>query len=134
MARKKPATGNEPLSQARAVQRAAAKQGFDWPACDPRAWAKLAEEIRELKAVARNPRRAGEELGDLLFMVVNLSRHLKVDARRALASATKKFSRRFAYVMRHARALPPMGNPRRLVEMEKLWQKAKRSETSARPR
>lgn len=116
----------DPLAQARRVQRAAARQGFDWPAGDPRVWAKLAEEIRELRVVARNPRRAEEELGDLLFMVVNLSRHLKVDARWALAGAIRKFSRRFAYVMKHAAALPPLGSRRRLVEMEKLWQEAKR--------
>lgn len=122
MKRRKP----EPLVHARRVQQAAARRGFDWPENDPRSWAKLAEEIRELRAVAKNPRKAEEELGDLLFMAVNLSRHLKVDARRALAGAIRKFSRRYAYVMRHARALPPLGSARRLVEMEKLWQEAKR--------
>jgi uncharacterized protein YabN with tetrapyrrole methylase and pyrophosphatase domain len=114
------------LAEARRVQRAAAKLGFDWPTGDPRAWRKLAEEIRELKAVAKNRRRAEEELGDLLFMVVNLSRHLRVDARRALAGATRKFEKRFRHVMKGGRSLPPPGNPRRLVEMEKRWQEAKR--------
>lgn len=118
----------EPLTRARRVQAAAAKKGFDWPQGDPRAWAKLAEEIRELKAVAKNRRLAEEELGDLLFMVVNLSRHLRVDPSRALRHATRKFSRRFAFVMRAARTLPSQGSPRRLVEMEERWQEAKRRE------
>ena len=125
MARKKRrAARPEPLGHARAVQRAAARLGFDWPAGDPRAWRKLAEEIRELKAVAGNRRLAEEELGDLLFMVVNLSRHLHVDPDRALRHATRKFSRRFAYVMKGT--FPPLGDRRRLGAMEKRWLEAKK--------
>ena len=117
--------GQDPLREARRLQQAAARRGFDWPKGDPALWGKLLEEIRELRAVAGNRRRSEEELGDLLFMVVNLSRHLKVDARRALARAMKKFSRRFGYVMKHAAQLPPLGDKRRLAAMEKLWQEAK---------
>jgi uncharacterized protein YabN with tetrapyrrole methylase and pyrophosphatase domain len=118
----------DPLAQAAGVQRRAAGQGFDWPARDPRLWRKLAEEIAELKAVARQPARARGELGDLLFMVVNLARHLKVDAGGALAQAIRKFERRYAHVMKHARGLPRKGDPRRLARMEVLWQEAKRKE------
>lgn len=116
------------LARAARVQRAAARTGFDWPRGDPRLWRKLLEEIRELKAVARHPARAREELGDLLFMVVNLARHLRVDPGRALAGAVRKFERRYAHVMKHARSLPRKRDPRRLAAMEKLWQQAKRRE------
>ena len=115
----------EPLRRAARVQRAAARRGFDWPPRDPRLWRKLAEEIAELKRVRGNRARATDELGDLLFMVVNLSRHLGVDASAALRGATRKFERRFAYVVRHARALP-RSNARRLARMETLWQESKR--------
>jgi uncharacterized protein YabN with tetrapyrrole methylase and pyrophosphatase domain len=118
----------EPLRRAMRVQRRAARQGFDWPAGDPRLWHKLAEEIGELKRVRRDPERAADELGDLLFMVVNLARHLRVDPAAALAQAIAKFERRYAHVQRHARSLPPRGHPRRLARMEALWQKAKREE------
>ena len=110
------------------MQRRAARTGFDWPPGDPALWHKLHEEIRELKAVARRPAQAREELGDLLFMVVNLARHLKVDPALALEQAVRKFERRYAQVMRHARGLPPKGNPNRLMRMEALWQDAKRRE------
>lgn len=118
----------EPLREAAKIQRKAARQGFDWPQNDPRLWHKLAEEIRELRAVRGNRQRARDELGDLLFMVVNLSRHLKVDAPRALAGAIAKFQRRYAYVLRHAHELPPRNDPRRLESMEVLWCAAKRRE------
>lgn len=118
----------EPLRRARRVQRAAARQGFDWPARDPRLWAKLAEEIAELRRVRGNPRLATDELGDLLFMVVNLARHLRVDPAAALAQAIRKFERRYGHVMAHARSLPPRGHPRRLARMEQLWQDAKAKE------
>jgi len=118
----------DPLRRAARVQRSAARTGFDWPAGDPALWRKLHEEIRELKAVAEERSKAREELGDLLFMAVNLARHLKVDAGAALGAAIRKFERRYAHVIRHARGLPPKGHPRRLARMEALWQEAKRRE------
>lgn len=117
----------EPLREAARVQRAAARQGFDWPAGHAGVWRKLVEEIAELRS-ARGGRRRAEEFGDLLFMMVNLSRHLGVDARAALAAATRKFRRRYGYILRHAASLPPLGHRRRLARMETLWQEAKRRE------
>ena len=122
----------EPLARAARVQRAAARQGFDWPRGDPRLWDKLAEEIAELKRARRHRGRSAEELGDLLFMVVNLARHLRVDPRAALARAVDKFERRYAHVMRHAARLPRLGDARRLDRMEALWQEAKRRERKGR--
>jgi len=118
----------EPLRRAAAMQRRAARTGFDWPRGDPALWRKLHEEIRELKAAARHRAKAREELGDLLFMVVNLGRHLKVDAGAALAAAVRKFERRYAHVMKHACSLPRKGDRSRLAAMERLWQEAKRRE------
>lgn len=124
MAKKPP----EPLRRAASVQRRAARTGFDWPPGDPALWRKLHEEIRELKAVARHRAKAQEELGDLLFAVVNVARHLRIDPGRALAAAIRKFERRYGHVIRQARALPRKGDPRRLMAMERLWREAKRRE------
>jgi uncharacterized protein YabN with tetrapyrrole methylase and pyrophosphatase domain len=114
------------LKQAEALQRAAAAQGFDWNAL-AELWPKLSEEIAELQeAVGQTPARRLDELGDLLFMVVNLARHLGVDPQAALQGANAKFQRRYAHVIAHADTLPPLGSPERLERMEALWVEAKR--------
>ena len=84
------------LLYAHKVQRKAASVGFDWDGVDG-AWPKLAEEIGELEAaVARGaPAAVEDELGDVLFAVVNVARHLGVDPEAALRSATAKFRDRF---------------------------------------
>ena len=105
-------------------QQTAAEQGFDWPDQAP-LWDKLAEEIAELRADAHDPKRAEEELGDVLFMVLNISRHLQLDPARALEGAAARFAERFEHVMAEPSALPPMGHPDRLVVMEARWQEAK---------
>ncbi|HET8882181.1 MAG TPA: MazG nucleotide pyrophosphohydrolase domain-containing protein [Solimonas sp.] len=118
----------EPLAEALRLQREAAALGFDWRRQDE-LWDKLAEEIGELReAVGEGPARIEDELGDLLFMAVNLARHLGVDARAALAGANAKFARRFAHVCDDLVGLPPIGDPRRLDAMEARWQDAKRAE------
>ncbi len=117
----------EPLAEALRLQLEAAAEGFDWT--DPAGlWDKLAEEIGELQ---RAPDAAGraEELGDLLFMAVNLARHLGVDPAAALDSANAKFRRRYGYILQHLQELPPRGNPSRLDRMEALWQRAKALES-----
>ena len=81
------------LMRADKVQKRAARTGFDWPdAAGPRA--KILEELAELDA-ARDPDHQREEFGDLLFAVVNLSRHMKIDPEVALREATDKFEYRF---------------------------------------
>ncbi|GAC1626132.1 MAG: hypothetical protein NVS9B10_13770 [Nevskia sp.] len=108
------------------LQRDAAAEGFDWS--DPAGlWDKLHEEIGELREAATSAHRQ-EELGDLLFMVVNLARHFGLDAPAALAAANAKFERRYGQVRAQLAALPPLGDPARLIRMERLWQDAKKLE------
>ena len=120
----------DPLVDALAMQRSAARDGFDWRRVRD-LWPKLTEEIDELRA-ARNSAERTEELGDLLFMLVNLARHLDVDPVRALRGANRKFTRRYAFIHRHFHQLPPRGDRRRLDAMEALWQEAKRKERRKR--
>jgi nucleoside triphosphate diphosphatase len=84
------------LKRAQKLGKRAASAGFDWP--DTRGVrAKIAEEIAELSAAecAGKPQEVADELGDLLFAVVNLARHLNVDSEQALSDASRKFERRF---------------------------------------
>ncbi len=119
---------SEPLADAMKIQRAAAELGFDWREL-LELWAKLAEEIGELEqAIGEGPERVRDELGDLLFMVVNLARHLGADPAQALSQANSKFSSRFNYILKNIELLPAIGHPERLNAMEALWQQAKRLE------
>jgi ATP diphosphatase len=108
----------------------AAKVGFDWPSVDG-LFAKLQEEIAELKAeIAKTgaeemQARVEEELGDLLFTAVNLSRHLKVDAETALREANAKFRARFAAMERSAGGFEAL-RALRAEALEELWTSAKR--------
>lgn len=121
-------TAPEPLREAWRLQRDAAALGFDWRHLDE-LWDKLAEEVAELQVAAGQGHDAAEdELGDLLFMAVNLARHLRVDPAAALARANAKFVRRFAHISAQLEKLPPIGDAGRLDAMEALWQEAKRLE------
>jgi tetrapyrrole methylase family protein/MazG family protein len=101
-------TAQPSLSYAHAVQRKAAKLGFDWPDVHG-AVPKIAEETAEVLEAAAAAGVSGDdsavagELGDLLFAVVNVARHLKVEPESALRAATKKFRTRFEGVERLAR-------------------------------
>jgi uncharacterized protein YabN with tetrapyrrole methylase and pyrophosphatase domain len=121
---------SNPFRKALEVQRVAAGQGFDWND-QVGLWDKLAEEIGELRAAETNEHRQ-EELGDLLFMIANIARHLGLDPEAALAAATTKFSRRYAHVEQSLARLPPLGDPSRLQAMEVLWQEAKSRERAVR--
>src|SRR3546814_9102382 len=117
----------ESLHEALRLQRDAAELGFDWRQLDE-LWDKLAEEIAELQqATGEGPARIEDELGDVLFMAVNLARHLGVDADAALRSSNAKFARRFAHVCRDLERLPPIGDPRRIDEMEARGQEIGRA-------
>ena len=117
------------LTRAIKLQDKAARVGFDWPDIGP-VFAKLSEEIAELEeAVASSDRAKIEgELGDLLFVMANLARHLKIDPEAALRGTNQKFTRRFAYI---EAALAADGrNPAQsdLTEMDRLWDEAKARE------
>src|SRR5262249_21827348 len=86
------------LSRAQKLGRKAAKSGFDWPD-DDGALAKVKEELAELDAARRETKaRSEQELGDLLFAVVNVARKLDLDAEQALRGANARFERRFRHV------------------------------------
>jgi ATP diphosphatase len=110
------------LDRALKLQKRAARTGFDWPnAAGPRA--KVDEELEELDREAA-PDRQREELGDLLFAVVNLARHLKIDPEEALRQANKKFERRFRAI-----ETAPGFEQMSLDEKEELWRSAKAAQS-----
>jgi ATP diphosphatase len=105
------------------LQRRAARTGFDWPdATGPRAT--VDEELAELDAEMEQPARE-EELGDLLFAVVNLARHLNIEPEEALRKANRKFERRFRAI-----ETEPGFSDMSLDEMEALWTRAKRDQAT----
>lgn len=126
------------LTRALKLQDKAAKVGFDWPSLGP-VFEKLKEEISELEEVAlpADPRaparteepqashRIEEELGDLLFVVANIARHLSVDPETALRKANAKFTRRFRHI--EARLAEDGRSPQlsTLEEMDALWNEAR---------
>jgi nucleoside triphosphate diphosphatase len=114
------------LLRAAKIQKRAARVGFDWPGTDlAPVFAKLEEEITELKAelpAADNAAAIEDELGDILFAVVNLARKLNVEPETALRRATAKFERRFRQVEKLA-AQRDIG--RDLDAYEALWQEVK---------
>ena len=119
---------HDEFDHALALQRHAALQGFDWEHAGQLV-EKLQEEAAELLA-AETPSDRLEELGDLVFMLVNIARHLDMDIKQALALTNAKFESRFAWIMRHSENLPPVNAPDRVQKMEDLWQQAKKIEKS----
>ncbi|MFC3441573.1 nucleoside triphosphate pyrophosphohydrolase [Sphingobium rhizovicinum] len=108
------------LLRAEKLQKRAARTGFDWPDT-AQVIAKVIEELDEVRE-AQSQEHREEEVGDLLFAVVNLARHLKIDPETALRKANHKFDRRF-------RAMEDMAGEQfaalSLDEQEELWQRAK---------
>lgn len=114
------------LSYAYAVQRKAAKVGFDWPDVDG-ALPKIAEEAAEVRDAARagDDRAVHEEIGDLLFAVVNVARHLGVEPEAALRAAAQKFRRRFEHVERLAAHRGIDLHAADLATLDSLWDHVK---------
>ncbi|MGN8898153.1 nucleoside triphosphate pyrophosphohydrolase [Flavonifractor sp. HCP28S3_F3] len=110
------------LWRAEKVQKKAKKAGFDWPDVSG-ALDKLSEELEELKTAAAEGTNVAEELGDLLFSAVNVSRFLKVDCEDALNQATDKFIDRFRKVEAQAGDRPM--TEMTLAELDQLWERAK---------
>jgi nucleoside triphosphate diphosphatase len=117
------------------LQTRAAKVGFDW--ADPRAvLEKIREEIDEIEAAMATepPERVAAEIGDLLFAVVNLARHLGANADSALRATNTKFERRFHAIETALRAQGKSPSDATLAEMEALWQAAKANENASSQR
>ncbi len=114
------------LQRGQKMQDKAARVGFDWPAIDG-IRDKLAEEIGELEAARRDNdlRAVREELGDVLFTIVNLARALGIDAEGAMRAANDKFYRRFTFMERRAEHEGRKLGELTLGELEALWQLAK---------
>lgn len=112
------------LWRAEKVQKKAAKVGFDWPDVSG-AMEKVTEETAELSAAMAGDGDVTEELGDLLFAVVNAARFLKVDPEDALHAASDKFSARFRRVEEAAAAQGRRMEDMTLAEMDKLWDEVK---------
>ncbi|CCG40913.1 nucleoside triphosphate pyrophosphohydrolase [Magnetospirillum molischianum] len=121
-----------PMTRALKLQKRAARVGFDWD--EPQAILdKLAEEAEEVAVEIRAGSlhdRVEDEIGDLLFVCVNLARKLSVDPERALGRANDKFERRFRYIENALRGEGRSPALASLDEMEALWQAAKRLEPS----
>jgi MazG family protein len=117
------------LSYAHEVQKKAAKVGFDWPDVDG-ALAKIAEEAAELGEATDNadPDAVRDELGDLLFAVVNVARHLGVDPESALRAAAQKFRTRFEAVAALARARGVGLSTAGLGQLDALWEEVKQQQ------
>ncbi len=115
------------LMRADKVQKKAAKVGFDWDSVDG-AFDKVQEELEELRQAVKKSDQANihEELGDLLFSVVNVSRFVKVDSEEALTNATDKFIDRFSKVEKLANEQGLDMKATELSELDKLWDLAKK--------
>lgn len=122
------ALGLPALMRAEKLQKRAARVGFDWPDIDM-VIDKIAEEARELaEARATLPQdKIAEEMGDLLFVMANLARHLKVDPEDALRRANTKFTRRFAFIEAELAKQGKRPDESDLAEMDALWDSAKRA-------
>lgn len=111
------------LSQAQEYQKRARRVGFDWDSMEG-VLDKVMEELQELKQ-SETPQENAEELGDLLFSVVNLARWYKVDAESALRETNLKFKRRFQYVEQRAAQQGRSLSDMTLAEMDVFWDEAK---------
>lgn len=119
------------LTRAEKLQKRAARVGFDWPEA-AQVLDKIEEEIGELRAELKTGSKPGprteDELGDLLFALVNLARHLGHDADQALRGTNAKFERRFRFIEAELAKAGRRPDQASLDEMEALWQRAKKAE------
>ncbi len=119
------------LTRAVKLQNRAARVGFDWPSTD-QVLDKLVEEAREVVEARDTLTEAHltEEMGDLLFVMANLARHLKIDPEAALRAANQKFTRRFSRIEDWLAETGKAPSDSDLAEMDALWNRAKAEEKS----
>ena len=122
-----------PLDRAYKLQKKAAKAGFDWPALSG-VWDKISEELAEVREACQTNQDSAsresqehleEELGDLLFSVVNMCRYLHIDPSVALQRTNNKFVQRFKHVEHRMKARDLPMDQDHLEQMEQYWQEAK---------
>ncbi|MPQ93759.1 nucleoside triphosphate pyrophosphohydrolase [Thioclava sp. JE_KL1] len=120
------ALGLPALTRAIKLQNRAARVGFDWPSTDE-VLDKIVEEARELEEARDElgPEELAEEYGDLLFVMVNLGRHLGLDPEASLRAANLKFTNRFNHIERELEARGKAPKDSDLAEMDALWNDAK---------
>ncbi|MCL5974810.1 MAG: nucleotide pyrophosphohydrolase [Gammaproteobacteria bacterium] len=111
------------------LQKTAASIGFDWPNVDG-VIAKIHEELDEVAAELddANPHKLQEEIGDLLFAITNLARHLNVDPEQAIKQCNQKFLRRFKYIETQIAQQGKAMQTASLDELDALWDEAKSNE------
>jgi MazG family protein len=122
------------LVEAQQITSRAATAGFDWNNAE-QVLEKLREELAEFDSARRDgsPEQVEDELGDLLFVLVNLARFVKVDPEQALRKTNAKFRRRFGHVEQKLAERGVSLADSNIEEMESLWQQAKAGETPNRP-
>ncbi|MEL7258767.1 MAG: nucleoside triphosphate pyrophosphohydrolase [Pseudomonadota bacterium] len=123
------AVGLPSLLRAVKLQKRAARVGFDWPDAG-HVIDKISEEAEELREAAERlgPEKIEEEFGDLLFVMANLARHMKVDPEQALRRANAKFTRRFERIEALLKERGKRPEDSDLEEMDALWDQAKAEE------
>jgi len=99
--------------------------GFDWEKAED-VWAKVEEELGELREAMEKKEGLEEEMGDILFVLVNLSRHLGIDPESALRKATGRFIERFSQIEARAKEKGVNLKDMSLEEMDEIWEEAKR--------
>lgn len=116
------------LERARKLQNRAARVGFDWTEVEP-VLAKLKEEISEFEAAMQSEgqSRMAQELGDILFAVVNVARHCNIEPETALRAANRRFERRFRWIESTLRERGQQTIDVDLAELDALWNAAKQS-------
>ncbi|WP_025898965.1 nucleoside triphosphate pyrophosphohydrolase [Sneathiella glossodoripedis] len=115
------------MTRALKLQNRAARVGFDWPSIEP-VQEKIIEELQELQSEIKSDAptdRLEDEFGDLLFAVVNLGRHLKLDPEKALSRTNRKFVSRFQSVEQEIKNQGKKIEESTLEEMDRLWNEAK---------
>jgi len=120
--------GLPPMQRALKLQKRAASVGFDWPDIAQivdKMHEEAAELTAELEATPKNKQRLSDEVGDLLFVAVNLARKAGVDPETALIGCNKKFEKRFNYIEQQLDLDGKLISESTLEDMEKLWQDAK---------
>ncbi len=115
------------LLEGQKLTKRAAKVKFDWEHVG-QIFDKLAEETDELKAAIKQKENIEEEIGDLLFVVVNLARKLDIDAETALKKTNRKFRRRFKFIEQNLKKNGQSFDSSSLTEMDALWNESKKSE------